>query len=1056
LIRTFQGHHGPVWDAAIAPDSSALVTVSEDGTAIVWSPSADGDWVTAEEKSFAVLPKFTGHTGPIYSVAYAPDSSQVVTGGQDRQLLIWSPQDIEPFPYRMILASRAKGGRSSEAIQPTRFQLGGHTAAVRSIDFSDDGTRIVSAGNDNTVRVWNAGNGQLEKTLRGHSRSIPSCAFVRGDSRSLTVLSGSHDGDVKLWNVADYQEYRVLQTKVLAGHDDAVLSAAFDADGDRVITASRDRTARIWDVGVSMPMSPTTKVLKEGHEFLASTARFSPSGDLLVTAAMDDSTRIWDARSGAQLVRLTGTGQDSLLSLADNGRLLLTGSSQSGAKLWDTKRLVRRERIAPTVLNDQIHPQEQVTAVALSRPDGRFALTGDHLGRCILWELSPGNDGFDFEPKWNNTRHGEEIVAAEFTANAARVITASRDGSVRVWDRATGQEVESQRMIHPEGVVAMVLVPDGKRLLTSCGDSKIRVWDVRRSEVLRTFDAIAGGSETLASNVRRNMARLGIEEKELARKATLSPAALAEVLSGGFDGQDATVERLARTLRLSMEDLYNPMMNAVTVSKDGETALTTSSEEGRVWLWNVSTGQRIPERVAQRGQGPAPLPQESGMVWSAVFSPDDEHVLIVGGRRARLWSLRDGQEAMSYSPHSGVVAAGFSPDGRQVVTASRDGSAKIWDAANGQVLHKLVGGHRGPVYSAQYAPDGSRVLTASDDGTARIWDPETGLIVEDSPTFSHEAAIRAAHYMPDGRRIVTVSDDRTAVIWDVVTGERLQVLAGHDAALLCVAFSPQGRLVVTGSRDQTSRVWSAETGEELAIIVGHTDEVTSVAVSPDGNRVLTGSGDQTVKLWDAIVSVDDQHLREVLTLKGHQDAVTSVRFSPDGQSVVTASRDGTAILWEAEYIAPRLHLPADELVLDATDLAYPIAADILLSSPMAPRFEGSVLTVEINGDPAAGESLAILPSDANGLMVSQEGEVMVRGDNKVAQATGGADGEPLQVQFDDDASAVDVEAVIRSVHFLTGDLRQATIRRQFRFKFRTNADHDQVLSRSVVISSDTL
>ena len=118
---------------------------------------------------------------------------------------------------------------------------------------------------------------------------------------------------------------------------------------------------------------------------------------------------------------------------------------------------------------------------------------------------------------------------------------------------------------------------------------------------------------------------------------------------------------------------------------------------------------------------------------------------------------------------SSVESAAFSPDGRRIVTASSDNTARIWDAATGKQIAVLQG-HTGWVQSAAFSPDGRRIVTASDDNTARLWDAATGKQI--AALQGHTDGVQSAAFSPDGRRIVTASSDHTARIWDAATGKR--------------------------------------------------------------------------------------------------------------------------------------------------------------------------------------------------------------------------------------------------------------------------------------------
>src|SRR6516165_240161 len=165
-----------------------------------------------------------------------------------------------------------------------------------------------------------------------------------------------------------------------------------------------------------------------------------------------------------------------------------------------------------------------------------------------------------------------------------------------------------------------------------------------------------------------------------------------------------------------------------------------------------------------------------------------------------------------------VSSAAFSPDGSRVVTASWDGTARLWDIKTGAALATLAG-HRGWVWKAAFSPDGRRIVTASADKTARVWDAATGALL--ATLSGHRGWVNSAAFSPDGSRIVTASEDDTARVWDAAAGTALLTLSGHSDAINGAAFSPDGTRIVTTSFDTTARVWDARTGAALGTLSGH-------------------------------------------------------------------------------------------------------------------------------------------------------------------------------------------------------------------------------------------
>jgi WD40 repeat protein len=288
----------------------------------------------------------------------------------------------------------------------------------------------------------------------------------------------------------------------------------------------------------------------------------------------------------------------------------------------------------------------------------------------------------------------------------------------------------------------------------------------------------------------------------------------------------------------------------------------------------------------------------SDRIRAARFSPDGRRVVTASDdHTARIWAAQTGNPIGYVMKHEGpVTSASFSFDGRRVVTTSDDGTARVWDADTGKPISEIMK-HEGPVIFAAFISDSHRVITASDRVTVRVWDADTGKPIGNA--MKHEGDLDFASPSHDGRRVIRVSDfSAVARVWDTETDTPVGEPLKQGSSLTEAHFSPDGSRVVTATIDYKARVWDVNSGKAIGKEIEHVSFINSAVFSPDRRRVVTASDDHTARIWDIETG------NPVGEPMKHEASVNSAAFSPDGRLVVTASQDRTTRIWDAETGKP--------------------------------------------------------------------------------------------------------------------------------------------------------
>lgn len=429
IKNVLKGHKDIVWRVAFSSDNKYVVSASDDKKVLIW-----------EIENGNLIATLNSHNKRVNSVAFSPNNKWIISASSDGTAIIW---DFMEDTILKIL----DGNKwiASDFIFPT-FE---ERQSIYDAQFSPDGKSILTAHQDETIRLWKVMPFSSYKSLLGHNKNVSWITFSPDDKY---LASASSDLSIRIWDILNDRSI------VLRGaHDKFISYISYSPDGKMIVSSSADKTIKIWDA-----ISGTLLSTFIGHTDFVRCANFSPDGQFIVSASLDKTIMIWETNTGKMVSKLLGhKAEVSHVAYSNSGDLIASSSEDNSILIWDVK--------TKELIQCLYGHTKYVYSACFSHDDKRI-LSCSMDNTIKIWDIKTGLPIISII---GDTRY---IYSAAFSPNDKYIVSAVHGHDVKVWDSNSGVLVKTLK--GHEHQVSFATFNHSGDIIASCSEDKtILLWN---------------------------------------------------------------------------------------------------------------------------------------------------------------------------------------------------------------------------------------------------------------------------------------------------------------------------------------------------------------------------------------------------------------------------------------------------------------------------------------------------------------------------------------------------------------------------------------------------